>query len=99
MSLHFIFPTQTDEVRISLVRNLRGFRKKNSGLKCSKDFYVAYSPEREDPGNKNFNTSQITKVVGAECDTALELAVEMYKTSINKVVTVSDSKTAEAVKL
>ena len=70
-----------------------------SGLKAGSDFYVAYSPEREDPGNTEFNTAGIPKVVGGHGEEALRLASEMYGTSIVETVPVSDTKTAEAVKL
>ncbi len=86
------YPMTTDEIIIPIL-------EEKSGLKCDKDFYVAYSPEREDPGNKDFNTSKIPKVLGASSETALEIAKKMYETSIDKVIPVSDCKTAEAVKL
>lgn len=73
--------------------------EKNSGLKAGTDFYVAYSPEREDPGNVNFNTAKIPKVVGGQGEDALKLACALYDTSIVQTVPVSDTKTAEAVKL
>jgi len=73
--------------------------EKGSGLKAGTDFYVAYSPEREDPGNVNFNTSKIPKVVGGHGQEALDLACALYNTSIVETVPVSDTKTAEAVKL
>lgn len=63
------------------------------------DFHLAYSPEREDPGNPNFSTSQIPKVVGADTPKGLELAVSVYERIVPKVVTVSSSQAAEAVKL
>ncbi|HLR76905.1 MAG TPA: nucleotide sugar dehydrogenase, partial [Balneolaceae bacterium] len=69
------------------------------GLKAGEDFYVAYSPEREDPGNTNFNTSKIPKVVGGHTPEALELARALYDTSIIETVPVTDTKTAEAVKI
>lgn len=73
--------------------------EKETGLKSGKDFYVAYSPEREDPGNADFNTSKIPKVVGADGEEALKLACEVYNTAIVQTVPVSNTKTAEAVKL
>lgn len=73
--------------------------EEQSGLTSGKDFYVAYSPEREDPGNAEFNTAKIPKVVGGHGEEALKLACELYNTSIVKTVPVSDTKTAEAVKL
>tara|TARA_R110002124_G_scaffold197895_2_gene364942 strand:- start:6616 stop:7941 length:1326 start_codon:yes stop_codon:yes gene_type:complete len=86
------YPLTTEEIIIPILEDL-------SGLKCNKDFYVAYSPEREDPANKNFNTANIPKVVGASSENALTIACKMYETSINETVPVSDCKTAEAVKL
>ncbi len=86
------WPGTTDELMIPIL-------EKGSGLKAGKDFYVAYSPEREDPGNTEFNTGGIPKVVGAHGDDALKIACAMYDTSIIQTVPVSDNKTAEAVKL
>ncbi len=70
-----------------------------SGLQKNNDFFLAYSPEREDPGNKNYSTSTIPKIVGADSDESRELAIALYKTIIKKVVPVSSTYTAEAVKL
>jgi UDP-N-acetyl-D-glucosamine dehydrogenase len=60
---------------------------------------VAYSPEREDPGNPDFNTAKIPKVVGGHGEDALKLACALYDTAIVQTVPVSDTKTAEAVKI
>jgi UDP-N-acetyl-D-glucosamine dehydrogenase len=73
--------------------------EKHSSLIAGKDFYVAYSPEREDPGNPNFNTAKIPKVVGGHGEDALKLALALYDTAIVQTVPVSDTKTAEAVKI
>ncbi|MEX2574043.1 MAG: nucleotide sugar dehydrogenase [Balneolaceae bacterium] len=73
--------------------------EEGSGLKAGKDFYVAYSPEREDPGNVDFNTASIPKVVGGHGKDALKLACALYNTAIVETVPVADTKTAEAVKL
>ncbi len=70
-----------------------------SGLKYNQDFFVAYSPEREDPGNKNFNTHTIPKIVGADNPQILALTASFYGHFIEKIVTVSSTKTAECVKL
>ena len=70
-----------------------------TGLKSGVDFYLAYSPEREDPGNINFETSTIPKVVGGDGPDALRLAETMYAQFVNKIVPVSSAETAEAVKL
>lgn len=69
-----------------------------TGLQAGRDFAIAYSPEREDPGNVNFSTSSIPKVVGANTNAERDMAVAIYGT-ITQVVPVSDMKTAEAVKL
>ena len=86
------YPGTTEELIIPILERL-------SGLKAGIDFYVAYSPEREDPGNPNFNTAKIPKVVGAHGQDALDLALALYNTSIVQTVPVSDCKTAEAVKI
>lgn len=86
------YPGTTEEVLIPLL-------EKYSGLTAGKDFYVAYSPEREDPGNPNFNTAKIPKVIGGHGDDALKLAQALYDTAIVQTVPVSDTKTAEAVKI
>ncbi len=70
-----------------------------TGLKSGVDFYLAYSPEREDPGNINFETSTIPKVVGGDGEDALKLACTMYEQFVSKIVPVSSPETAEAVKL
>ncbi|MDZ7720281.1 MAG: nucleotide sugar dehydrogenase [Balneolaceae bacterium] len=86
------WPGTTQELIIPIL-------EEESGLTSGEDFYVAYSPEREDPGNAEFNTSKIPKVVGGHGQEAVELACELYNTSIVETVPVSDTKTAEAVKL
>lgn len=70
-----------------------------SGLIADQDFFLAYSPEREDPGNMFFETSQIPKVVGADHENSRRLAVALYEQIVPKVVDVSSAATAEAVKL
>jgi UDP-N-acetyl-D-glucosamine dehydrogenase len=69
-----------------------------SGLIAGVDFAIAYSPEREDPGNIDFSTGSIPKVVGADTEPERRMAKAMYE-AITQVVVVSDMKTAEAVKL
>jgi UDP-N-acetyl-D-glucosamine dehydrogenase len=86
------YPGTTEDLIIPIL-------EKGSGLSAETDFYVAYSPEREDPGNENFNTAKIPKVVGAHGADALKLACALYDTAIVQTVPVSDCKTAEAVKL
>jgi len=70
-----------------------------SGLRSGDDIFFAFSPEREDPGNQDYETATIPKVVGAEGSDALLLAEKLYSTIVVETVTVSDTRTAEAVKL
>ncbi|MBN8978402.1 MAG: nucleotide sugar dehydrogenase [Rhizobiales bacterium] len=70
-----------------------------TGLKSDKDFYLAFSPEREDPGNANFATKAIPKVVGGDGRDALAIANALYSKLVVKTVPVSSTATAEAVKL
>ena len=86
------YPGTTNELIIPLLEQI-------SGLSADSDFYVAYSPEREDPGNVSFNTAKIPKVVGGHGPDALTLACALYDTAIVQTVPVSDCATAEAVKL
>jgi UDP-N-acetyl-D-glucosamine dehydrogenase len=69
------------------------------GLRCGRDFFLAYSPEREDPGNPTFATHKIPKVVGADDGTSRELAVALYEGIVERVVPVSSADAAEAVKI
>jgi len=70
-----------------------------SGLKAGRDFYLAYSPEREDPGNKDFQTSTIAKVVGGYNKESLEKALEIYRIAIHTIVPVGSCEVAEAAKI
>lgn len=69
------------------------------GLVSGRDFFLAYSPEREDPGNAEFQTKRIPKVVGGDGETALDLAQAFYDQFVISTVRVSSTATAEAVKL
>lgn len=70
-----------------------------SGMKAGSDFYLAFSPEREDPNNPNFKTNQIPKVVGGFDKDSLEVAKALYDQIVEKTVPVSSTKVAEATKL
>lgn len=70
-----------------------------SGLKSGIDFFLAYSPEREDPGNESHSTAKIPKIVGGDGPIALELAEAIYSKIVVGTVSVSSLETAEAVKL
>ena len=71
----------------------------SSGLKAGKDFHLAYSPEREDPGNKNFTTKTIPKVVGGLTNKCRDMACNLYNAVIVKTVPVSSLEAAEATKI
>jgi UDP-N-acetyl-D-glucosamine dehydrogenase len=71
----------------------------STGLRIGKDFFLAYSPEREDPGNKQFTTHQIPKVVSGVTPSCLKIAVSLYGQIIKQVVPVSSPRAAELTKL
>ena len=74
-------------------------RFSETGLVCGTDFFLAFSPEREDPGNRNFSTKAIPKVVGGMDPQSLAVAVELYSAVVDRVVPVSSVEVAEASKL
>ena len=71
----------------------------SSGLKAGRDFHLAFSPEREDPGNKSFTTKTIPKVVGGLTNQCCDMTCELYSVAITKIVPVSGLEAAEAVKI
>lgn len=73
--------------------------EKESGLRCGKDFFLAYSPEREDPGRPDYNTATIPKLVGGVDEVSTDLAVAMYRSLVSEVHRVSTAEVAEAAKL
>jgi len=85
------YPGTTEDVILPLLES--------KGLKCGKDFYLAFSPERIDPGNAKYRVSKIPKVIGGVTKEATELTASLYKNIIDKVVPVSSARVAEAVKL
>lgn len=70
-----------------------------TGLVSGTDFLLAFSPEREDPGNETFTTARIPKIVGGEDPNALRIACSMYGRALERVIPVSSLEAAEAVKL
>lgn len=78
---------------------LREILEEGSGLRADADFAIAYSPEREDPGNPTFDTQKIPKVVGAEAAEAADMAEALYAAIVSRVVRVNSMRVAEAVKL
>lgn len=70
-----------------------------TGLEVGRDYFLAYSPEREDPGNRQFSASSIPKVVGGIDQPSLELAQLLYSQAVAQVVPVSTAEVAEACKI
>ena len=85
------YPGTTREVMLPVLER--------SGLKVGKDFFLAFSPEREDPGRKDYSTKTIPKVVGGFDPNSLKLAVACYRIAIDTVVPVSSCEAAEACKI
>jgi UDP-N-acetyl-D-glucosamine dehydrogenase len=85
------YPGTTREVMLPILEQ--------SGLKGGKDFYLGFSPEREDPGRKSHSTKTIPKVVGGLDADSLKAAVACYATAIDTVVPVSSCEAAEAAKI
>jgi len=74
-------------------------RVEEGGLKVGEDIFLIYSPEREDPGNPDFETRTIPKVVGGHTAACLEVGVALYEPAIDQVVPVSSTKASEMTKL
>jgi UDP-N-acetyl-D-glucosamine dehydrogenase len=86
------YPGTTDD-------EVRPILEKASGLRCPEDYLLAFSPEREDPGNPKFHTKSIPKVVGGVNQESTDAAVALYAAAVDKVVSVSSAKVAESCKL
>jgi UDP-N-acetyl-D-glucosamine dehydrogenase len=86
------YPGTTDE-------DLRNVLEEGSGLKAGVDFHLAFSPEREDPGNPDSVVAKIPKVVGGLTPECLKRATELYSSALNTVVPVTSCRAAEATKL
>ena len=85
------YPGTTREVVLPILEQ--------SGLKAEKDFFLAFSPEREDPGNRKFRTSTIPKVVGGYGKESLRRALSVYQVAIQTLVPVENCEVAEAAKI
>ncbi len=85
------YPGTTNELVLPILEK--------SDLQVGKDFYVAYSPERVDPGNRKYNVKNIPKIVAGATPGCLEVAKALYESAIEAVMPVSSTKTAEMVKL
>jgi UDP-N-acetyl-D-glucosamine dehydrogenase len=73
--------------------------ERESGMKAGRDFWLCFSPERVDPGNKDYRTANTPKVVGGMGQEAQEIALALYSTAIEKLHPVSSPKIAEMVKI
>jgi len=85
------YPGTTEEVMIPILEK--------SGLKADKDFFVSYSPEREDPNNPEYSTETIPKIIGSTSEEGLKATEKLYKQIVHKIVPVSSARVAEAAKL
>ncbi len=85
------YPGTTDELILPLLEK--------RGMKVGRDFFLAFSPERVDPGNPRFNTRNIPKVVGGVTPACTAVAVALYRQRLEQVVPVSSPPVAEMVKL
>ncbi len=85
------YPGTTEEVMKPILEE--------SGLECGRDFFLAFSPEREDPGNKEYTTTSIPKLVGGVDSMSGKLAEMLYSTAIQEVILLSHAKVAEAAKI
>jgi len=85
------YPTTTRDVLLPILAK--------SGLRCGEDYFLAYSPEREDPGNPQYSAAKIPKVVGGTDERSLELARALYSPAVVTVVPVSSAEVAEAAKI
>ncbi len=86
------FPTTTEQI-------LKPILEEESGMTCGEDFFLAYSPERVDPGNTKWKTENTPKVVGAMSEDGLQIALALYGTSVQHLHPVSTPRIAEMVKI
>jgi UDP-N-acetyl-D-glucosamine dehydrogenase len=86
------YPGTTDE-------DLRGVLEEGSGMKAGQDFHLAFSPEREDPGNPDSKVALIPKVIGGYTPQCLEKALSLYRQAVRTLIPVSSCRAAEATKL
>jgi len=86
------YPTTTESFMLPII-------EKESGLKHGTDFWLAYSPERVDPGNASFHTKNTPKVLGATTTEGLEIGRSIYSKAVEKIHVVSSPRVAEMVKI
>lgn len=93
------YPGTTDEILLPLMQKAGKNSVSGEDYKVGEDFFLSFSPEREDPNNPSFNTATIPKVVGGVTPACLEVALAVYNQIIVKTVPVSSPRAAEATKL
>jgi UDP-N-acetyl-D-glucosamine dehydrogenase len=93
------YPGTTDEILLPMFEKPAAKKEDEPNWEVGKDFYLAFSPEREDPNNPNFSTSTIPKVVGGVTENCKATAVALYNQVIVQTVPVSSTRAAEATKL
>jgi UDP-N-acetyl-D-glucosamine dehydrogenase len=93
------YPGTTEELILPLLENPLNPELKGRKLIVGEDFYLSFSPEREDPNNPNFTTKTIPKVIGGVTQNCLEISKALYDKVIVQTVPVSSPRTAEATKL
>ena len=94
------YPGTTEEVLLPLFENpASSINNQVESFRVGTDLFLAFSPEREDPNNPNFNTESIPKIVGGITPDCLEAALSLYNNVIKQVVPVSSARVAEAAKL
>ena len=95
------YPGTTEDILVPFINSIRNQESKikNQKFTLGENFYLGYSPEREDPGNKNFTTKTIPKVVSGVTENCLELTKTLYDQIVDKTVPVSYPKVAEMTKI
>lgn len=86
------YPTTTEDLMLPII-------EKESGMKEGEDFWLAYSPERVDPGNVNFHTKNTPKIIGAISEDGMEIGMKIYSKAIDTLHPVSSPRVAEMVKI
>jgi len=85
------YPGTTDEILLPMLEE--------DGLVCGKDFFLAFSPERVDPGNKQWNTHNTPKIIGGVTETCTKVACTLYAEAVQQVIPMTTARSAEMVKL
>jgi UDP-N-acetyl-D-glucosamine dehydrogenase len=95
------YPGTTEEILVPFINSIQNSESKinNQKFTLGVNFYIGYSPEREDPGNKNYTTKTIPKVVSGVTENCLDLTKKLYDHIVDQTVPVSSPKVAEMTKI